>query len=166
MEKKAYHFEEQLQKAHPDEQMAVQILCKNPRFLGFTHQTGREARADAFNKATDEWLEIKVDYTQYPNHFVERFSVKHQQLPGGPWQYLARGVRYYCFYYKKLKTIYVFETATLVNRVETLLNSKVITDTANGRDVQQAGREYVTYGYKVPKSLLDDSCIYHEQATD
>ena len=154
-----YDFFEQLEKALPDEERAIKELNKYADFSNFEHRTGKTERADAYDPKNDEWLEIKVDYTEYPNHFVERFSSQENKTDGGPWQYAARGVKYYVFYYKKLNCIYVFETKSLVNKMEELLQKSVISDQVNGSSVKQKNANYNTYGYKVRKSLLDSICI-------
>jgi hypothetical protein len=156
----SYDFDTQLAKALPDEKIALEELRKKLLFVDFEHRLGKNAIADAYNKNLDEWLEIKVDYTNYPNHFIERFSSLEDKTDGGPWQYNKRGVKYYVFYYKKLHCIYVFETAKLVNKMEQLIQTGVISDLNNGSKVRQKNANYHTYGYKVKKELLDDICIY------
>lgn len=158
---KSYDFYQQLQKAIPDEKRAIEELNKFQQFSGFEHKTGKSEKADSYSPIQDEWLEIKVDYTEYPNHFVEKFSSLEDKKIGGPWQYLQRGVKYYVFYYKKLGQIYVFETETLVKKMIELLKHGLISDKANGSKVSQKNASYHTYGYKVKKEILDDICILH-----
>lgn len=157
---RSYDFHEQLEKALPDEIVALEKLKTNPKFADFEHRVGKNERADAYNQKNNEWLEIKVDYTNYPNHFVERFSSLENKTNGGPWQYSSRGVKYYVFYYKKLNRIYVFETKVLVNKMEEFIQKDVISDRENGSKVKQKNANYHTYGYKVKKELLDNICIY------
>ncbi|MBF2056184.1 MAG: hypothetical protein IGQ45_02945 [Cyanobacterium sp. T60_A2020_053] len=159
LENSSYDFYEQLEKAIPDEKYTIENLKKNYNFANLEHKIGKEEKADAYDSISGEWLEIKVDYTTYPNHFVERYSSLEDKKLGGPWQYLHRGVKYYVFFYKKLGDIYVFETQALVIRIETLLKNNIISDHNNGGKVEQRNAYYHTYGYKVSKKLIDDICI-------
>ena len=158
-ENRSYDFYEQLEKAIPDEKLTIEHLKKTPKFSNLDHKMGKKEKSDAYDSISDEWLEIKVDYTTYPNHFIERFSFLEENKVGGPWQYFQRGVKYYVFFYKKLGHIYVFETKTLIKKMENLIENKIISDEIHGRKVKQKNADYHTYGYKVKKELIDDICI-------
>lgn len=155
----AYDFREQLEKAKPDEESVIAELKKIDQFSGFEHKTGKNDKADAYDQAREEWMEIKVDYTDFPNHFVERFSSLEERKPGGPWQYHERDVKYYVFYYKNSGDIYVFETKKLIEEMENLMKKRIISDKTNGSRVNQKNADYHTYGYKVKKELLDGICF-------
>ncbi len=156
---RAYDFREQLDRALPDEQYVVEVLKKYMlEFAYLEHKQGKQHKADAYDLNSGEWLEIKVDYTNYPNHFVERFSIYEEQKDGGPWQYFARGVKYYVFFYKKLQTIYVFDTQVLMQKIEQLLEDGKI-PMQSKCFVKQRNANYRTYGYKIPKQLLDSICM-------
>jgi hypothetical protein len=159
MQAAGYDFNAQLDKALPDEQRALFFLQNHPTFADFQHCLGKQAQADAYNPETGEWLEIKVDYTVYPNHFVERYSDKQRHLPGGPWQYAGRGVKYYVFFYKKLGLIHVFNTANLLARVQSYLETGRISDASHGKNIPQRNGLYWTYGYAINKNWLADICL-------
>lgn len=160
--KPAYSFHKQLAEAKPREAKVVSILKQRIAiFKDLKHCPEKTATADAYSKKQDEWVEIKVDTTQYPNHFVERFSSKHEAKDGGPWQYQAKGVKYYVFYYLKQKEVHVFETSALISLVEKLLKSGKISETKHGKDVHQWGGKYVTYGYAIPKELLKEIELFN-----
>lgn len=156
---RSYDFYEQLGRALPDEQYVVTVLNQQiKQFQHLQHKQGKQHKADAYDPVNEEWLEIKVDYTNYPNHFVERFSIYEERKDGGPWQYFSRGVKYYVFFYKQLQTIYVFETQVLMTKIEQLLAAEQIPEQSKCF-VKQRNASYHTYGYKIPKQALDPICI-------
>lgn len=156
---RGYGFEQQLEKALPDEKEAIEILNRYEGFENFQHREGAEHPADAYDPINDYWLELKVDYYKTHNHFIERFSNLAKKKYGGPWQYNKRGVKYYAFYYKEIEELYVFEIKSLLERLTELNESGIITK-KNASKVKQ-NKDYVTYGYRVRKSLLRDVCVLH-----
>jgi hypothetical protein len=58
-------------------------------------------------------VEIKGDYTSYPNIFLEAISNDTKNSPGGPFQSLLKGVDYYVYIFALTNTAYVFKTADL-----------------------------------------------------
>lgn len=161
MSNQSYSFHSQLKLAVPEEAKAVEVIKSQiPLFADLEHKPGKEHPSDAFSASLNEWLELKIDMTSYPNHFVERYSVKHDLKPGGPWQYAEKNVKYYAFCYLQLKEIHIFETKTLQAKMEELLATGKILDRTHGKDVKQKGAKYVTYGYALRKEMLKDIEIY------
>lgn len=158
-QKKGFNFREQKETAVRFERIAIDLLNTQSAFENFVHATDDAAIADAHDPLTDEWLEIKTDHTETSNHFVERYSNYQRKTPGGPWQYLERGAKYYSFYYIKLRLIYVFHTDKLVKTMEQLLRERVISDSEHRSLVEQDPPTYQTCGYKVQKKLLDKICL-------
>ncbi len=153
--KPKYGMHEQMKKSKPDEALVIKLLKKIPYFKSIEGKGEKEDLADAFLIKKNEWLEIKIDYTSYPNHFIEKYSKLEDKTPGGPWQYQKRGVKWYVFYYKMTKELYIFKTKDLIDSVEELFESSILSAEKQGRKVFQNHGQYTTFGYIVPKKLLD-----------
>lgn len=155
---KSYDFKEQLNKASQDELRLLWILNlikydKNLN-IGFLEPKGYPADArDVFHNIN--W-EFKIDYYKNTgNHFVERWSSMEDKSPGGVWQYLDKA-EYYVFYYQKYQHIHIFKTEELLNKMEELIE---LSNKIKGVEVKQRNGKYTTYGYKVPKKLVEEISI-------
>lgn len=111
-----------------------------------THLDGRNADFEV-NK-TGETIELKTDYydmQRTPNFFIERFS--YDDKPGGPWQSLSKGITYYIYTFDKCGTIFVFNTAQLVRKLDKICKKLDLIDVPNSG--------YTTRGYRVERVLLE-----------
>lgn len=97
---------------------------------------------------TGESIELKSDSydpLQYENFIIERYSSPGK--PGGPWQALAHGCKYFAYQFIQTGEVFLFETADLVTKLEQ--NSYKEFFCNNGA--------YQTTYYKVPRA--DYECI-------
>lgn len=96
---------------------------------------------------TGELLELKsdnYDYFKTPNFFIERYS--YDDKPGGPFQSLENGVKYYCYFFPNSGHFFLFDTELLVRH----LNWRF----ADAPLVPVKNKNYVTRGYKIERALL------------
>lgn len=105
-------------------------------------------------------LELKSDfYSKSTNLFMERWSVVGSEAqagkPGGPWQSAAHGAAYYLYWFPETDELFVFNTAVLVDYLETNLSKF--------RPCPVKNKGYTTLGYIVPKANL---LKFHEENTD
>lgn len=105
---------------------------------------GREG--DFIIKATGEKLELKFDSwcpIKYKNFIMERFRSGLKN--GGPWQALDHGCKYFAYRFKKTGDTYLFDTAALVAKLESMEHESYTI----GNDT------YETTYYKVPRAALE-----------
>lgn len=145
---KAHGFHEKLKQAAPIEDMVIQLL--RDRYKTFEHleKDGSKGRADATCKVTGINVELKIDFTDYKNHFVERYSDLDKKKVGGAWQYIY--CDYYVFYYVNTKDLHIFNPGDLVRFLESIDQC----DKIFGKRVFQKGAGYTTFGYAIPKVIL------------
>lgn len=96
---------------------------------------------------TEDLVEVKTDswaMEASPNFFFERFSDKAKGSPGGPWQALSKGAKWFCYFYAPNLTYFRFETAALVEHLA------AHEGTYKSRDIPNS--TYTTYGYLVPRA--------------
>lgn len=104
-----------------------------------------------FKDADGRHIELKSDLysmADTPNYFMERYSDKAKQSPGGPWQSLKNGVNLFVYFFVPSLTYFTFDTAKLVGRLEEIEGDLAKVDVKN--------TNYVTMGYRVPRDLLAD----------
>lgn len=125
------------------------------RFAGsVTHLDGRNADFE-INK-TGETVELKTDYydmNKTPNFFMERYSFDDRD--GGPWQSLAKSISYYIYTFDKCGTIFVFNTAQLVRRLNRICKKHVLANVPNSG--------YTTRGYRIPRESLESVMLSPEE---
>lgn len=68
-------------------------------------------------------IEIKVDFTRYPNFFIETFSNFATKRVGGPWQALNYNAEFFVYWFvgdnsPNRGKVYVFNTYDLVKFIE------------------------------------------------
>lgn len=99
-----------------------------------------------------KWSQAKVElksdfYKDTPNLFMERWSVAPTDTkpgkPGGPWQSLANGTKYYVYWLVESNELFVFDVVRLVAGLEPLLSDL--------RRIVVRNRGYDTVGYLLPK---------------
>jgi hypothetical protein len=106
---------------------------------------------------TGQGIEIKTDYwamSNTVNFFMEHYSDKNKQTPGGPYQALANGSNIFVYFYIKDMTFFKFETPKLVDALNDIIKTIPPTDVKNST--------YVTQGYRVPRHLLKDIYTIHK----
>lgn len=126
---------------------AERLLLMQHKFL--THATDRSH--DLIIKGTKIKLELKndsYDPKKYSNFIMERWS--KQDKPGGPFQSLKNGCRYFMYNFAQTGQIYVFDTVQLVARIEKLVKKHELPL----YDKHNVG--YITQYYKIPISMLED----------
>jgi hypothetical protein len=100
-----------------------------------------------------KWSQVKVElksdfYKDTPNLFMERWSVAPTSdkpgKPGGPWQSLENGTKYYVYWLVESDEMFVFDVEELVKGLEPQL-SKL-------RQITVRNKGYDTIGYLFPKT--------------
>lgn len=110
-----------------------------------------DGRARDFSyKESGEGIELKSDcwsMDDTPNFFMERWSNVEKKTPGGPWQSLSNGTRYYIYFYLPNLTYYTFEVSDLCRFLEK--------NKAQWEAKEVRNPNYTTVGYRVPRSALE-----------
>jgi hypothetical protein len=102
-------------------------------------------------------LEVKSDSYSLKatkNFFMERWSDFDRKKPGGPWQSLAHGAKYFFYWFPADLTGFLFHTQELVDKLEELEH------TLETRFVDN--ETWTTVGYKVPRNDLLNICEVKE----
>lgn len=102
-------------------------------------------------------LELKSDfYGETPNLFMERWSVAPTAdkpgKPGGPWQSLENGSKYYIYWCIELDVMYVFDVGGLVSGLEKMIDKM--------RQITVKNKGYETIGYLLPKKMITPELGY------
>lgn len=108
-------------------------------------------------KLGKDTVEVKTDsydMDKTVNFFIERWSDIANQKPGGPWQSLEHGAKYFVYWFPKNGTAFVFETLELVTYLNTVL--------ADYQSITIPNRAWVTVGYKIPRETLKSLAIIKE----
>jgi hypothetical protein len=100
-----------------------------------------DANGEKWELKTDLWSMEKT-----PNFFIERYSDMARKTPGGPYQALVHGCRYFCYFYIASLTYFKFDCAELVATLDEVLPKLTPTEVQN--------KGYTTMGYRVPRDLL------------
>lgn len=146
---KSHGFWDKLREAEPVEAALLEKLrARYPKTFGHLVKDGARGSGDALCTKTGRKVELKIDFTDHKNHFVERFSNLEAKKDGGPWAY--HFCEFYIFYYQKTGAIHIFDPASLVEFLEQIDQA----DKIFGRRVFQKGGGYVTFGYAIPKVIL------------
>lgn len=98
-----------------------------------------------------EKLELKTDFydlNKTPNFFFERWSDRDAKTPGGPWQSLQHGCRWFSYFFVSNFIHFDFETLKLVSVLETIIPTM--------KPVQVRNSGWITEGYRVPREMLVD----------
>jgi hypothetical protein len=96
-------------------------------------------------------IELKTDFYTVeatPNFFMERWSVKEQEKPGGPWQSASKGVDYFAYFYVPSLVVYTFPVDRLLARLKELEPTLAPFPIKNS--------SYTTIGYRVARDLVQD----------
>lgn len=97
------------------------------------------------------FVELKTD-TYDPNKtgnfFMEQFSDKECQSPGGPWQAKSKGSCVFCYYFVKTNKLYIFD----VNKLVEHLNENL----SNYKKIDVRNRTWITLGLLVPIDSLSN----------
>lgn len=115
------------------------------------HLKREDGRARDFTDIkTGEGIELKSDcwsMQDTPNFFMERYSNVDKKTPGGPWQSLANGTRYFIYFYLSNLTYFTFEVFELCRFLEQ--NE----DKWEAKEVENP--KYKTLGYRVPRAAIE-----------
>lgn len=110
--------------------------------------------AGDFTTPSGAVVELKSDsYTieRTTNFFMERYGDIKRQAPGGPWQAMQHGCKYFVYYYPKSGVAYVFEVQQLVAQLNALVPQLKMFTIYNS--------SWQTGGFKVPRVFLQDICL-------
>lgn len=120
------------------------------RFKGKITQLGGKGPDFRIVK-TNRLLEVKhdsYDPAKTVNYFLERYS--YGEKDGGPHQALAKGAHYFAYCFSITGDIYLFDTHTLVERLNEIVKS------INPPLISIFNSTHVTRGYKLARSLFSD----------
>lgn len=106
-------------------------------------------RSDFIHSVTEELYELKSD--QYDmrnteNFFIETWSDLDKKKRGGPWQALEHNSKYWIYMFVKNRTLFVFNTAELVNHLDGTID--------NYDNINIPNIAWTTQGIKVPRTYL------------
>ena len=96
------------------------------------------------------FIELKTDTydpSKTGNFFMEQFSDKARQSPGGPWQAKGKGSVVFCYHFIKTGELYVFNTSKLVEHLDLHVSEY--------RNIDVRNRTWITLGLLVPISSLE-----------
>jgi len=148
---KHHGFHEKLNSVKDLEPFVAEQLKQN--YKGFENITMADyvkGGADTKCSMCGNYLaEIKIDFTAYDNHFVEKWSDLERKKPGGPYQYSF--VKYYVYFYTVTQKLHIFEPNTLIKFIDAIPQI----DKIWGKKVFQKGADYKTFGYAIPKIILN-----------
>jgi len=104
-------------------------------------------------------VELKTD--TYPmektsNFFMEQYGSIEDKKLGGPWRASQDEVDYFVYLYLADKKFFWFETKSLVKFLDECVKD------LRGKSVWNRG--YTTFGFAVPRALVDDLIIKRDQA--
>jgi len=137
-----FKFNDQLKQGHKGEILFMEVF---PFELERTDGRG----ADFIIKLTNQTLELKTDSydpLKTSNYFMERYSSKEKQSPGGPFQAESKGIEYYAYMFSKTKEYTVFRTKELVKYLNENMDEKKLIGVPN--------KTYITQGYKVDRASV------------
>lgn len=109
-------------------------------------------KGDFINKKTGAKLELKTDsydINRTPNVFMERWSDKAKEKPGGPWQAKEHGCSIYAYYFLKNGIVFYYDIDRLINILESKKRCQVWI----------RNRAWITSGYKVKREELTAALI-------
>ena len=116
----------------------------------FKRTNGRQG--DFINTKTGEKLELKTDsydLNHTPNVFIERWSDRGKEKPGGPWQAYEHGCSIYAYYFKKNGIVFYYDIPKLIDILESKKRSHVW--------IKNKG--WITSGYKVKREELTSALL-------
>jgi hypothetical protein len=138
----SYAFKSQLKLGNLGETIFYEVNCDH-----LMKTDGREG--DFVCKETGEKTELKTDMWSMfstPNFFFERYSDKDKMSPGGPWQALTHGCKYFIYFYVTNMTYFRFDAKDLVQVLDDIITQMKPTEIKNAT--------YTTVGYRVPRELV------------
>lgn len=123
----------------------------------FLEQTdGR--RGDFIIKGTSIIIETKTDFyshDRWPNFVMERWS--RSGKPGGPYQALEHGCKYFAYWFINDDRLYFFDTYRLCRRIDMLVKKRGF------KLEQRENTGYTTEFYRIPRSEFEDLMLpYHD----
>lgn len=146
---KQHGFWDKLREAEPKEaELINELRVRYPITFGDLIKDGGRGSGDAVSPSSGALVELKIDFTDHKNHFVERYSNLDTKKDGGPWAY--HFCNYYIYKYNTSGDIHVFDPVTLVEFLEQINQI----DKIFGKRVFQKGAGYTTFGYAIPKIIL------------
>lgn len=108
----------------------------------------------------EKTLELKTEYYVSDNFFFERYGDIDKKTPGGPWRALIEHADYYCHYFPKMNSYYVFDTQELVFELDRLVEGRNLLKHVN----QGNNGAYVSGGYLIPKTWVSKLYLDIKQA--
>jgi hypothetical protein len=136
-----HNFKDSLIKGQAGEALFLQYMPHLQKLDG--------RQSDFVDSLTGERYELKTDSydpARTPNMFIEHYSDVSREKPGGPLQALAHGSTYWCYFFPKALTCYIFVTSHLLEALPRLtadLELKLIRN-----------RGWTTSGWAVPRTRL------------
>ena len=113
--------------------------------------TRTDGMAADFIRSDGKGIELKTDFYSIestPNFFLERWSVKEQEKPGGVWQSASKGIDYFAYFFVPSLVVYTFPVDKLLERMKELEPKLAPFPIKNS--------SYTTVGYRVNRDLVSD----------
>lgn len=98
----------------------------------------------------EDKVEIKTDFydsTKTGNFFIERYSDMRVCSPGGPWQAVQHGCKYFVYHFLNCGSGWLFSTDDLVPVLDKVIATIKPTEVKNVR--------WTTIGFKVPRAAIE-----------
>lgn len=138
-----FDFKEQLAKGVEGE---VNFLLKYENLI---EKTDGGFISDFKILSTGDKIELKTDFydpRKTKNFFFEFQSNKEKASPGGPWQALMKGSKYFVYRFSRTGQEFWFNTEDLVAAI-CLIDDKSLVEIQN--------KGWVTTGYKLPRKKFE-----------
>ena len=150
MNKPVYNFQTQLKKG----KAAEAEFAKHFKLFGETLQDSGVRDYD-FTTTSGKRVELKSDFYQSGNFFIERFYGNPvADKPGSMWQSANKNVDVFIYWFVNMGEVYIF---TDLKQTTTYLEELIKEMNLTPVHVQNTGFHGI--GYKVPKHLLNHLCI-------
>jgi hypothetical protein len=106
---KVFSFKKQLKKGQMGQKFFLDCY---PSFINI------DCREFDFLSDNNEKLELKTDFSDFPNLFIERYGNIEKKSDGSIWKCLTQDIKYFVYFYWNTKTFYWFRPNDLVNFIE------------------------------------------------
>lgn len=120
-----------------------------------THLERLDGKTGDFKiKGTNFKIENKTDrysHDEFPNFIMEKY--RSAKRPGGPFQALEHGCRYFCYWFAADDKLYTFDVYQLCRRITMLVKRK-------GYQLETIENStYTTSFYRIPRSEFTDIAL-------
>lgn len=112
-------------------------------------------KADFYLLVSGDSIELKTDFKDSQNFYMEHIRNVDTGAPGGPWQSKEKGITFYAYRCVAENRTYYFRVEELCQRLEEL-DRTVGLPTSSVPSHDDKGNEWENRGYIVNKGMLED----------